>query len=87
MSGETMTFWPRSTTDGDGGTGGAVGYLATQWQAGETSQSHEIARATRIRAVHLCRAEAGTCGLCLCAWPCPQRQWAEQTLRVERLAG
>jgi hypothetical protein len=44
-------------------------------------ESHLVARAWRMREVHL-RAGNHMCGLCLTAWPCSPRTWAEETLRA-----
>jgi hypothetical protein len=45
---------------------------------------HAVARAWRMRAVHA-PVNNHRCGLCLCAWPCPPRAWAENTLREAQL--
>lgn len=47
----------------------------------EPARPHVVARAQRLRAVHLQGPDPDTCGLCLSAWPCPPRSWAEETLR------
>jgi hypothetical protein len=46
----------------------------------EPARSHVVARARRMRAVHLKGPDSHTCGLCLNTWPCPPRAWADKTL-------
>jgi hypothetical protein len=46
----------------------------------EPARSHALARAQRTRAVHVRDAHRDICGLCLAAWPCPPRAWADRTL-------
>jgi hypothetical protein len=46
-----------------------------------SDESHLVARAWRIREVHL-RAGNHMCGLCLTAWPCAQRVWADAALNA-----
>src|SRR5439155_20346466 len=52
----------------------------------DPEKSHTVARAWRLRAVHAQDTGRQACGLCLCAWPCPQRIWAEQQLQDAALA-
>ena len=49
-----------------------------------SDESHLVARAWRMREVHA-RSSSHVCGLCLTAWPCAQRTWAERTLREAHL--
>jgi hypothetical protein len=44
------------------------------------STLHTVARAWRMRAVHAPESRNHVCGLCLAAWPCPPRTWADKTL-------
>jgi hypothetical protein len=39
-----------------------------------------IDRARRLHTTHQ-RGPSRRCGLCLQSWPCPERNWAERTLR------
>ena len=48
--------------------------------SGEPARSHVVARAERMRAVHVQGPGRDSCGLCLSAWPCPPRTWADTTL-------
>jgi hypothetical protein len=50
----------------------------------ESDRRHNVARAWRLRAVHAQDTDH-TCGLCLCAWPCQPREWADQTLHDAHL--
>jgi len=47
----------------------------------EPRRTHVVARAQRMRAVHLQGPDGASCGLCLDAWPCPPRAWADRALR------
>lgn len=49
----------------------------------EPHRPHVVARAERTRAVHVHDQQRHTCGLCLHAWPCPPRAWADQALAQE----
>ena len=41
----------------------------------------QLDRARRLHSTHQ-RGPGRRCGLCLQSWPCPERSWADQTLRV-----
>jgi hypothetical protein len=54
--------------------------LAPASDSDDPARPHVVARAQRTRAVHLQGPDPATCGLCLGAWPCAPRSWAELTL-------
>jgi hypothetical protein len=53
-----------------------------QHRTAAATEPHDVARAWRMRAVHAPVSNHHRCGLCLSAWPCPPRSWAENTLRA-----
>ncbi|MDQ1651281.1 MAG: hypothetical protein QOI35_481 [Cryptosporangiaceae bacterium] len=64
----------------------AISAVARQGSARRApAEPHDVARATRMRAVHAPASSHHMCGLCLSAWPCPPRSWAEDVLRGAHL--
>ena len=60
----------------------AISAVAQHRSAAVATAPHDVARAWRMRAVHAPVKNHHRCGLCLSAWPCPPRAWAENTLRA-----
>jgi hypothetical protein len=63
-----------------------VGAPLMTWLAGSPAETKanggpiQLDRARRLHTTHQ-RGPGRRCGLCLQAWPCPERSWADRTLR------
>jgi hypothetical protein len=65
--------------------GGGSEEPATARDSDEPARPHVVARAQRMRDVHVRNSDRDTCGLCLSSWPCPPRTWADEALTIARL--